>query len=116
MGLTAFHDSHNDPAMAVRIEMLYGGGAVDPVGVSVHNLTLKNFSGDSLTAGVLHCRSSNPCTGVRFEGVRVRTTGSSSSPLIPNGTGWQCQAVRGAADATTTPALDPARCDLGGGV
>ena len=26
--LTRYHDSHDDPAMAVRIEMLYGGGGV----------------------------------------------------------------------------------------
>jgi hypothetical protein len=96
--------------MAVRVDMLYGGGAVDPIGVSVHNLTLRNFSGDSLTAGSLRCRKNNPCTGVRFEGVVVNTTGDPSSPLIPNGTGWLCEGVEGTAAASTVPPLDPAHC------
>jgi len=79
--------------------MLYGGGVQDPTGVRVQNLTVRNFSGDALTAGVIHCRPGNPCRGLRLQGVHVNETGGAPFKL-----GWQVSSATGLVQ-DTEPAM-----------
>lgn len=94
VNLTQFHDRHHDPAMAIHVEMNWGGGARNPTGVHIENLTVRNFSGDSLVAGVLRCREDNACHGVRFEDVHVDVTGDPSKYSV----GWDVTAAHGEAN------------------
>merc|ERR1712078_648564 len=104
VNLTQFHDKHHDPAMAIRIEMSWGGGVKDPTGVHVQNLTVRNFSGDSLAAGVLHCREDNVCHDLHFENVHVDVTGDPSKYAVE----WEVTAAYGdSSDVVPEIALGP---------